>query len=475
VTDRALSVVDHGADPTGASDSRAAFQDAINAAAGREVWIPNGRYLIGHRSGDHGNLMLATPTTLRGESREGVTLAMTSSPLGTALVYVAAPRCSIRDLTIDGQWEQQPLTGRGDVDPHRAGIFVTNAPDCTIERVTAQGLSGDGFYAYNGSDRCVIRSSAARGNRRNGITWGGGTDGTAVIDCEITGNLAQQLDSEPTPGGRKITGGIVSGNLIDPAGASDDYALTITGALTTERSAQWVVSDNDIRGAVIVTYADDIMITRNKIVSGGPKPPLTVYRACSRIDVINNAITNTGLQRTDDGGAIVWIVGTEVDQMPRSIRVAGNKLTSVMPSGWAGQQLTAGVCAICADDVTIASNLIIGAGVVRPGNVGVFVRATRPEAPVSAVVERNDITGFGEFGLLCGGNTNAKIRRVDVNWNSFDSMPAAIALDDGFYHPVEEAYAAGNKIGNGVTLIQRAPSGCSSSPWGDGWHWKIPT
>ncbi|AXK37298.1 mycodextranase [Streptomyces armeniacus] len=43
----AVSVVDHGADPTGAQDSAQAFKDAIAAAQGGTVWIPEGDFLLG--------------------------------------------------------------------------------------------------------------------------------------------------------------------------------------------------------------------------------------------------------------------------------------------------------------------------------------------------------------------------------------------------------------------------------------------
>jgi polygalacturonase len=44
-----ISVVSQGADPTGNSDSTAAFRSAISAAnsAGEPVWIPPGTFLVG--------------------------------------------------------------------------------------------------------------------------------------------------------------------------------------------------------------------------------------------------------------------------------------------------------------------------------------------------------------------------------------------------------------------------------------------
>jgi len=46
-----VSVTDHGADPTGAKDSTAAFNSTLTAAmsAGQNVWIPQGRYLVNQR------------------------------------------------------------------------------------------------------------------------------------------------------------------------------------------------------------------------------------------------------------------------------------------------------------------------------------------------------------------------------------------------------------------------------------------
>ena len=57
----ALSVIDYGADPTGAADSTAAIQKAINdgQSQGKAVWLPVGTYTIGH-------LIVGDNATLRG-------------------------------------------------------------------------------------------------------------------------------------------------------------------------------------------------------------------------------------------------------------------------------------------------------------------------------------------------------------------------------------------------------------------------
>lgn len=59
--DGALSVIDYGADPAGATDSTAAIQKAVDAGAaqGKTVWLPAGTYTVGH-------ILVGDNLTLRG-------------------------------------------------------------------------------------------------------------------------------------------------------------------------------------------------------------------------------------------------------------------------------------------------------------------------------------------------------------------------------------------------------------------------
>lgn len=98
------NVLDYGADPTGVSDSTAAIQSAIDAAA--TVYIPAGTYLISSSLTLHGNL------TIQGESKNATIIkassgfttdsyldSMMQDPTSSSIL----PRVFLRDFTLDGQ------------------------------------------------------------------------------------------------------------------------------------------------------------------------------------------------------------------------------------------------------------------------------------------------------------------------------------------------------------------------------------
>lgn len=461
------NVRDFGAVGDGIADDRAAFQAAIDAAAGAEpVHIPNGTYQIGHAAGSFWCLRLAADrTTLRGESQDGVILR--EAPLvpdSVQLVEVNAADVTIERLTLDGNRPMQSVSPK----QQRHGIRCKLAPRCTVRDVVSHDFTGDGLYFYDGSDDALVTGVVCGGNQRNGLTLGGRTRGGVFRNSEFLGNGAQQFDSE---GGSPIDGVTITGCRFDALGVSDDYVLTMTGHTATTRSRGWTVTHNIVSGPALAVYMDDLVYAYNTGVNPTTKPSLVIYRACDRILAHANKLNATG-RGAFDAAAAVWIVGTGLGQSPGGVILSRNEIRTASGNG---------ISAVCCRDLAVRGNTIIGGGTPAAWSTGLWVRTTRDDEPVRAVeVRGNRIENFGDCGVMVGGNGAARILLLDISDNVFAdasdvaSMTAALCLDSGDDHPVIDARQCDNAISGGTRMLVRRPPSGVAQPWGgDGNRWLV--
>jgi hypothetical protein len=456
-----INVRDHGAVGDGTTDDRAAFQAALDAGAGHEVYVPAGTYVLGHAIGYFWCLTIPAGTTLRGESRDTTTLvAAAGLPDSVQLLEVNAPNVTIRSLTLDGNMTDQTPSP----NQQRHGVRCKGAPNCSVIDVRATAFTGDGLYFYDGSDDPRVEWCLCDGNQRNGLTLGGRTTGGVFYRSQFLGNGAQQFDSE---GGEPINGVTISGCTFDGAGASDDYVLTVTGHDAAKQSVGWTVVENLILGCVLFVDAADCLLARNVVDNHSSKPAVRIYRACDRIRVEDNEITNSG-RNAFDMAAIVYVTGTNPGQAPGGVVVARNRMKTSTPC--------IGVTAICTRDIQVLDNELVGAGVAQPATPAIWVRTTRVGEPVrSVLVQRNRVSNFGDTAVMVGGNGAAKIQLIEVSDNAFadaaGTMLAALSLDDGSTGCVVEARQSGNTLAGGCTTMVARPPGGVLQAWGDGGRW----
>jgi hypothetical protein len=112
VTGAPLNVLDYGADPTGASDSRAACQAAINAAKaiGTSVYFPAGSYLIRSTTGpDSKDNGLVVPYTNPNDTAnrvkligDGASTILKAGDNNMIVVRWSDSHCSMQGFSIDG-------------------------------------------------------------------------------------------------------------------------------------------------------------------------------------------------------------------------------------------------------------------------------------------------------------------------------------------------------------------------------------
>lgn len=447
-----VSIRDHGAVCDGVTDDRAAIQAALDAGAGGLVTVPDATCIIGQGAGYFG-VRVSAGTTLRGEP--GAVLQQAPGiPASVRLLQIEATGVTIEHLTLDGDREAQSPS------EHRHGVFASGALQLTIRDVTARNFTGDGIYIYFGTNGARLERIIAHGNQRNGITFGGGTTGGIVTGCTLTGNVAQQLDSEPGPG-NTVDAVEVTGNTLDVGGVSNDYALTVSGSGSQSRSTGWRVHGNTIRGGVYVVWSTDVRISGNVIRDPTTKPTVRVWRSADRIEVVDNELTLLGAS-----GAIVDITGTGTGNMPDHVTIARNRLSAT--------GLAHGVLAWNARSVRVVDNVMAGPGTAALYYAGVFAKVTADEMR-SLIVRRNEISGFGQHGVSTQAAGGA-IRLVDVSDNVFDdaaalpAMTAALALYAG-----RDVRQSGNLLLGGCTSMTAAtPTNGIHEPWGNGDRWVDP-
>jgi hypothetical protein len=191
-----VSVLRHGADPSGTSDSTLAFTRAI--AASDSVFAPRGRYLVG-------DVELRAGLMLRGEGKLTQLVQRRGSRYALWCDSGSAdPARSLRGVHIS----DLALQGTSDVDgfsEHRHLLNLNGVIGCTVARI--------GFSAFRG-DAVYLGSSNTAGFRRHNIDvtirdchFDGvnreNRNAISVIDCdglEIAGCSFQRVTRDDMPG-----------------------------------------------------------------------------------------------------------------------------------------------------------------------------------------------------------------------------------------------------------------------------------
>lgn len=204
----------------GVADDGPAITSAISNAAGRDVYFPDGTYIIntGH------TIKPSTRLVLVGESREGV-IIKAGTNIGTSPILLDSPSCSnsiIRNLTVDGNKANQSIAVN-------AAIFLTFVRNCVVDNVAIKNSSGMGIGLRAAKNtlisNCRIEQSEldgvwadtqfepSRGSViRNCFISGYGRDGVlATDDMTVTGCTISQLDGNgagiflPTAHNKRVT------------------------------------------------------------------------------------------------------------------------------------------------------------------------------------------------------------------------------------------------------------------------------
>ena len=173
-----VSIISYGADTNGISDSTAALQNCINAAAGKTVWAPPGTYLI------TGTINLPSNTSVQGAGMWYSTL------VGSPSLYNTSPS---RRITLNGGGSNIHLSDfaivgflnyRNDSEAND-GLGGSYGTGSTISRIWVEHTK-TGAWLVNSSG-LVVSDCRFRDTEADGINLCVGMQGTVVTNCTARG------------------------------------------------------------------------------------------------------------------------------------------------------------------------------------------------------------------------------------------------------------------------------------------------
>lgn len=446
-----LNVKAFGATGDGSTDDRVAIQNGINAAASLQqtLFFPPGTYVVSRAGLGTGCLNLLSGVRILGENPACTTIIQQAGIAGSVSLFnsLNTVNCTIENITIDGNAANQS------VDEHRHGVMMTGTTGMTLLRLYAQNFTGDGWYFYTNANNSRVHLCSSINNKRNGMTLGGGGQtGCVITDSIFTGSAAQQIDSEAAGVTQDIT---ISGCLLDGLTASDDYVLTISGGSGSQLANNWSVMGNEMNGSCFCVWAQNITIANNYGLNASPEPSVFCYRVGNNNKIVGNAFTAT--QSSSPATGVIQAVGTSTSgEQQDGLLIANNTVVQTYFNG-------NGIVVQAVEDVTIANNVLRGAGVATVGDAGIYIRATITTAWRNCTVIGNDVKNFGQLGLSVNGNGTDAIDNLTVCNNTFDddagSMTIGMSLDHDSSHAAVNVTCCNNTCTGGVvTPIATYPS-----------------
>ncbi len=419
---------DFGAHGDGIADDRAAIQAAINSAsAGDEVVLglyAHSIYLVGNADASS-CINITAGVMLSGRpGSEARLLAAPGIPGGVRIVDINAPDVTVSNLTLDGNKANQPAPTE-----HMHGLMTRGARTRLIG-VTATSCCGDGLYAYNGAFDLSVSECEVTLCDRHGFTLSGTWSRGTIVGNRFSNNRVNQIHTEAG----LINDIVMHGNRAWKDSATD-YMVTVGGIGPAQRSRRWEIFDNQFAGGILVAWAEDVEIYRNKSNNTSVRPCVAVQRTCRNIRIAQNDFVMT--QTTDPATGVIAVTGT-AEGGPERVIVEDNHLTAL------GHPHSFGVRCEGAVSVQVMNNCIDGPGMSvastpdshgSMGGAGVYARATSPDRKfASMLILNNRIRDFGSFGVSIMGNGTAEMTRLDVIGNVFDdgiagTMTIGISLD----------------------------------------------
>jgi hypothetical protein len=190
-------VADHGADPTGATDSTAKFQAAVNAgaASGRVVYVPQGNFtLYSHVIVDRVTLAGAGPWYSVLGGRHPTQRDQAAGIYGKYNGQGGpSQNVTVKDLAIIGDIQER-------VDEHQVNAFGGAMSNSTIDNVWMQHTKV-GAWMDGPMDRFVIRNSRILDQTADGVNFHIGVTNSTVTNTFLrnTGDDALAMWAENVP------------------------------------------------------------------------------------------------------------------------------------------------------------------------------------------------------------------------------------------------------------------------------------
>lgn len=251
----AVSVLDHGADPSGQRDSSAAFGRAIEAAS--LVRVPKGRYLLG-------DVRLRDGLQLQGDGPDSVLLQRSGSQYALWCDSGSAdPADNLRGLRIS----DLQLRGSTELDgfsEHCHLLNLNGVSDCSVERVQFSAFRGDGLYLGSSNTYGLQRHNlgvTVRDCGFDGVNHGNRNaisvidcDGLEVLNCSFRrvarDNMPGAIDVEPDAHDFHVVRNIrIRGNRFTDIGGNVAAVSLVVQTALAQPAEHIVVEGNRFDGA----------------------------------------------------------------------------------------------------------------------------------------------------------------------------------------------------------------------------------
>jgi hypothetical protein len=246
-----ISALDFGADPTGATDSTAALQNAIYAAENKSLYIPAGTYIIQTLS-----LLVPSNITIYGDGigrtilKVGVSASVPTSgaifnnsniPANVLTVNSTTlnTNITISDMTLDGNKTHN-------VGGYLYALYFVGVSNITVKNVRAQNTTGQGIQ-LNFTEKVQILNCEGDENNADAIqladSMGYLIDGCKVTNCGDYG-IEVGHGLFPNSAAYSTGSGTISNNVVS---GCTNFGIAIRGQINTNNP-----SNRPIVGAVII-------------------------------------------------------------------------------------------------------------------------------------------------------------------------------------------------------------------------------
>ena len=173
-----ISVTSYGADPTGASDSTSAFNNAITAAntAHEPVWIPSGTFLVGSHlnitsgtiegAGDWYSQLKANELIDNTSSIPGPVNLSNFAILGSTVGRHDDSTANAIDGSLGSGWTVNGLW----IQDTNVGFWLQYGnSDCTVENSVVESTDADGLNFNGNASSCTVKNNFLRNTGDDGL------------------------------------------------------------------------------------------------------------------------------------------------------------------------------------------------------------------------------------------------------------------------------------------------------------------
>ena len=386
-----------GVDPTGVSDSTAGLQNALNAAAGKTLFLPPGNYLV---------------TTMLTMSTAGSSLVLANNATITyntpnyAALKMTAANCTVSGGL--GGGFVGPASWDGINTAPSYGVIWITADECTVQGVRLFNVRKVGVWAKDVED-CTIADCFIEGNYPSGSWTGTETGHWGVVfdpstaasggNFKLANNTIKTCVQGCQPGnygaGGVVRGFIATGNIFESCWNHGIYSnftngATITGNHFNRCQIPVVISGdkNVISGNAMFTAVDTVGDERDVLGISVRDGSYNVVSGNTLKGVLNYPTNAVGIN-IQDVSAASDLIGNIVSN--NTIDIAAGLGVAI--------RISAGT-KTCSDNIVIG-NVIRASGVTNEGVIGVYGPTGRVGGFITGITQANPgvITTTSAHGL----------------------------------------------------------------------------